>query len=346
MGLTPTPSSTRYRVLACAAVVWAAGVASHAGEGRRGPLEIREEWLLAQARLTLPAVSPDPLPRGETRLSVELDWGNDFGLEERAYAPDGIGLLVDGEHRTTALDLRRGLTSSLTVGARIPLRWRGPGVLDGLIDAWHHRTGTSDNRRSYFPNRRMRVEGRDDALRPLAWRGSRGGGLGDVELLAHWAFRRPREGGWAAAVVGRATLPTGSGPFDAAGIDAGAQLVAAHPLGGRADVYLGLGGTLFGDLERDGRGYAPRRAHGFLAFEWRPTRRTSLLIETSAASRLLAGVPAYADRHVYLRAGIKREVHDAWVLQVGIVEGLASLQSTTDFGVFFGISRTLPPAGR
>jgi len=342
------PASWRAdRALGLALGLGLAGAASDAETlpARRGPLESRDEWLLAQPRLTLPAVSPDPLRRGETRFSVELDWGNDFGLAERAYATDGIGMLVDGEHRTAALDVRRGFTSSLTLGLRVPLRWRGPGVMDGLIDGWHHLTGLPDNRRSYFPNGRMRVEGRDDRFRPLAWQGSPGAGLGDVELLAHWAFRRPARGGWTAAVVGRAALPTGSGPFHAGGVDAGAQIVAAHSLGRATDVYLGLGGTVFSDAERDGLDYERRRAHGFLAFEWRPARRLSLLMEASYASRLLSGVPASTGRPVYVKAGVKREVRHGWLLQLGIVEGVASVQSTTDFGVLLGISRTSGGAG-
>jgi len=319
-----------------------AGIASAADTptGRRGPLESREEWLPAQPRLTLPAVSPDPLGRGETRFALELDWGNDFGLVERARAPGGIGMLVDGEHRTTVLDVRRGVTSSLTLGLRVPVRWRGPGVMDGIIDGWHRFTGLPDNRRSHFPNDRLRVEGLDDRLGPLAWQGSSGAGLGDVELLTHWAFRRPARTGWAAAVIGRATLPTGSGTFRAAGVDAGAQLVAARPLGRSTDVYLGLGGTLLGDATRDGLHYERRRGHGFVALEWRPGPRLSLLLEASASSRLLAGIPDSTGRPVYVKAGVKRDVHRGWRVQLGIVEGVLAIQSATDFGVLFGLSRT------
>src|SRR6185295_8118948 len=49
----------------------------------RGPLETREEWLVAQPHLTLPTLSPDPLPDGGTRIRIEGDWGNDFGWRWR-----------------------------------------------------------------------------------------------------------------------------------------------------------------------------------------------------------------------------------------------------------------------
>jgi hypothetical protein len=308
---------------------------------RRGPLEARDEWLLAQTRLTLPATSPDPLPRGETRIRLDVDWGNDFGFEGRTTPPQRLGFLVDGEHRSAALDVRYGFRSSVVLGARLPVRWRGAGVLDGVIDAWHRTTGLPDNHRSNFPGRFLRVAGSDDRARPFQWTGSEGAGLGDLELLAHWAFRVPRASGWTAAAVGRVALPTGTGPFRASGVDAGAQLVAAHPLGRAVDVYLGVGGTVFSELERDGLSYARFRPQGFATLEWRPTRRLSLLAEVSAAGALLTDIPAYTGRHIQLRAGARRDFGRDLELSAGFVEGASSVQSTTDFGVVLAVTRTL-----
>jgi hypothetical protein len=307
---------------------------------------MRDEWLLAQSRLTLPATSPDPLAPGEMRVQVDLDWGNDFGLQGRAKPPQDVRFLVDGEHRTASLDVRRGLGSRFVLGARLPVRWRGPGVLDGLIDAWHRLTGLPDNRRSFFPDGRLRVEGRDALARPVEWSGAEGAGVGDLELSGLWAFRHPPRPGWSAALLGRVALPTGTGAFRSSGVDTGAQLVAAHPLGSRLDLYLGLGGTFFGDRERDGLRYVSARPEGFFAFEWRPAARLSLLGQVNAAGGLLDDVPAYVGRHIHLRAGLKRGIGRGVQLQAGFVEGASSVQSTTDFGVFLGVSRSLGPRGR
>src|SRR5256885_15728763 len=105
---------------------------------RRGPFPARDEWLLAQPRLTLPAVAPDPLGAGRLELRLDGDWGSDFALVEGR--PGGVPTLryvVDGEHRSAALTLRRGLSSRLTVGLRLPVLWRGAGLMDGIIDTWH-----------------------------------------------------------------------------------------------------------------------------------------------------------------------------------------------------------------
>ena len=42
------------------------------------PLEIRDKHVLAEDRLTLPAVSPEPVGRGVTRLRASYLWGNSF----------------------------------------------------------------------------------------------------------------------------------------------------------------------------------------------------------------------------------------------------------------------------
>ena len=307
---------------------------------RRGPLESREEFLLAQPRLTLPALSPDPLAPGETRVRLDGDWGNDFGFSRRRQGADfDLRFLVDGEHRSLALDVRRGLTPSLTLGARLPVRWRGAGVLDGLIDAWHDLTGLPDNARHSFPTDRLRVEGRDGQFRPVRWTGGGGTGLGHAELFAHWAVRPPAPSGWALAAVGRLDLPTGTGPFAAPGFDAGAQLVAARGLGASWDVYLGAGATRFADAQAQGIAYARHRAHGFAVVEWRPARRLSLLVETSAASRLVESFASYPGLQLYFRGGAKLDVGRAR-LEGGFVEGLKSVQTTTDFGVMLGVSRS------
>ncbi|HEV7503088.1 MAG TPA: hypothetical protein VGQ33_23880, partial [Vicinamibacteria bacterium] len=55
-------------------------LAQSADPPRRGPLPSRDEWLLAQPLLTLPATGPDPLPAGRYEARLDGDWGSDFGF--------------------------------------------------------------------------------------------------------------------------------------------------------------------------------------------------------------------------------------------------------------------------
>jgi hypothetical protein len=312
----------------------AATLPAAAQTARRGPLEVREEFLFAQTRLSLPSLAPDPLPGGATRVAVGLDWGSDFAIKGSEPALDH---LVDGEHRTLAIDVRRGVTPRLTLGVRVPVRWRGPGVLDGLIDTWHDVSGLPDNDRGLYPRNQFRMEGRGVDGRPLAIDDDTGTGLGHVELMGLWATRPT--GGWALSLVGRAELPTGTGPFAGSGGGLGAQALVAHPLGRTVDVYAGAGGTAFTSTRQAGLEYARVRAHGFATLEWRPGRPLSILIETSLASRLVRSIARYPGRQVYFRMGAKVDLGPRWRAEGGFVEGLSSIQSTTDFGIQAGLVR-------
>lgn len=295
---------------------------------RRGPLDVREEFLPAQPRLSLPAVSPDPLARGAAELRVAVDWGSDWALR----GPDGdLAYLVDGEHRTLSLEVRRGVDDRLTLGLRAPLHWRGSGVLDGVIDWWHRLTHLPDNDRFLYPTGRFRVEGRDRDGRPLVFTGAPGTGLGNLEASALWALHRDPAGA-ALSVVARADVPTGTGPYASAGVHGAVQLVSAVPVARGIDLYAGAGTTLASQDERDGIRYRRARLHGFAALEWRAARRLSLLVETNGSSRLATNVAGYRPFQLYLRVGGKLDLRPRLRLEAGFVEGL-SVQNTTDFGV-------------
>jgi hypothetical protein len=306
--------------------------------GRRGPLEFRDEWLLAQPRLTLPSLSPDPLPRGVTRVSLDLAWGSDFGWQPSTATTRRTDYLVDGEHRTVAVDVRRGLTPALTVGARVPLRWRGGGIMDGIIDWFHGLTGLPGGARPVFPADQLRVEWIGPLRRTVRWDAEPGGGLGNVELFGHWAFRR-RADGWTAALAARTTLPTGAGTFSGNGLEAGAQLVSARPLGGSFDLYAGGGATAHATDLLAAIEYAPVRGHGFVALEWRPARRLSVSVELDASTRLVENLPRYPGWQGYFRMGAALDLSRRWRVQGGFVEGIKSQNATTDFGIAAGVSR-------
>jgi hypothetical protein len=284
------------------------------------------------------------LPAGAARLRLSLDWGNDFGWRQdvRGEEPEDRRYMVDGEHRTLALELRRGLGGGLEAGARLPLRWRGGGMLDGVIDAFHAftlRLGLPDNQRSFFETDRFRVEGTDRAGHSVSWDTASGTGLGNLELSMRWAAAG-RAPGSRLALVGRLGLPTGTGPFEADGLEAGVQAVAAVGVADRLDLYAGLGGTAFSDAEVRGLEYSRLRAAGFVVLEWRVARPLSLLAEFNGASRLIDNLADYPGFQSYLRIGAALDLSGRVRLEAGFSENLAHQQATTDFGVFAGLTRS------
>ena len=309
----------------------------------RGPVEIRDEWLLAQPKMTLPAVSPDAVPRGEWHIRFHIDRGNDFGWDQSGppEAPTDRRFLVDGEHQTTELNVRYGLRDKLSLGVRVPIYWRGGGFMDDPID-WFHDAGQGigllDNGRPFFRTDQYRVNGRDAAGNPISWDDKRGAALGNIELEAHWNVVRPCcRTDWRAAWILRLALPTGGDPYDS-GFDVGTQFVVAKSLGHRWDIYAGVGGTWFSDTELDGVQYKPFRVHGFFALEFALSEKASLIVETNAASRLVTNFANYPAESWYINAEFRLDITRCIEWEIGFTENLVDQQGTIDFGGWTGLT--------
>ncbi len=310
------------------------------GDAPRGPSEIRDEQLLAQPRLTLPAVTPNVTPKGAWAGTLGLLWSSTFAWNQDVPGeqPKVRRYLLDGEALTVDATIRRGLTANLDLGLRAPMRWRGGGVMDELIDFWHRLLGLPSNHRPDFRRNAFRVEGTTTGGQAFSWNDRAGFGLGDAELGARWRFHDGARREPSLALVARLSLPTGSAPFDGNGLGAGGQLVMAAPFGGRLDAYAGFGATTQRGRVVDGIAYEPKRAHGFFALEWRPWRRLSVLAETNAASRLVTNIESYPGLHWTLDAYGRLDVGQRTRLDLGVTEGLASQDATTDFAIWFAVS--------
>ncbi len=83
--------------------------------------------------------------------------------------------------------------------------------------------------------------------------------------------------------------------------------------------------------------YAPARAHGFLALEWRPWRRLSLVAETDAASRLVENIDSYPGLHWIVNVTGRVDVGPRLRLDLGFTENIESQLTTTDFALYLGL---------
>jgi hypothetical protein len=311
---------------------------------RFGPTEIRDEHLLAQPRLTLPATTPDTVAPGQTAFRASVLWSNSFGWTQNRPGehPDDRRFLIDGEAATLDLTVTHGFRANLDAGLRLPLAWRGGGRLDGLIDAWHRLFKLPDGNRPDFLKDAFRVEGVSTLERPFSWNDEAGSGIGSVEAFARWRFSNGSH--WTSALVARLAVPTATGPFSGNGPGLGLQWVAARRLGPAFDLFLGVGGTAQPAKPVRGVGYEPLRGHGFLALEWRPFRSLSLGAETDIASRLVSDIDRYPGTHWIingeLRVGLSRRAQ----VELGFTENFASQIATTDFAVQLGLR--IRPASR
>jgi hypothetical protein len=308
------------------------------------PSEIRDEHLLAQPRLTLPATGPATLGRGRTSWRASVLWSNSFGWTQDVPGehPADRRFLVDGETATLDFMVTHGFTDALDAGLRLPLHWRGGGALDGLIDTWHRLLDLPDGNRPSFVKNAFRAQGVTLDGRPFSWDDERGFGLGSAEVFGRW---RLAEGpGWSSALVGRLALPTGTGAFAGNGFGLGLQWVGARRLGTAFDLYLGLGGTAQAKEHVRGVGYEAVRGYAFLAVGWRAARRLSVVAETNLASRLVRDIDRYPGTHWLINGAMHIALSPTARLELGFTENFASQIATTDFALQAGLR--LRPASR
>jgi len=83
--------------------------------------------------------------------------------------------------------------------------------------------------------------------------------------------------------------------------------------------------------------YAPLRAGGFVAAEWRPWRRASLVAETNLASRLVENIESYPGVHWIVNVAGRIDLGSRARLDVGFTENLISQLTTTDFALYLGL---------
>jgi len=310
-----------------------------AAEPQRGPAEVRDAQLLAQPRLTLPAIAPWTTPPAAWSVHVSSHWANTFSWTQdvAGEAPDTRRFLLDGEALVLDALVRRGLAHNLDVGVRVPVHGRTGGTLDPFIDWWHRLAGVPDGKRPAFLRNAYRVEGVTTERVPFSWTDRSGFGLGDVEVETRWRVVEGTGGPASLAFVARASLPTGTGPFSGNAAGGGGQLVVAAPLGHAFDLYAGAGATAQGQGPVRGVRYSPVRAHGFFAVEWRPGRRLSLVAETNAASRLVENVYSYPGLHWVVDVTARIDLGGRTRLDLGFTENLKSQLTTTDFALYVGL---------
>ena len=280
------------------------------------------------------------MPAGRFEVRSSLQWANSFSWtqDEAGESPEDRRFLLDGETALLDVTVRRGFSASVDVGLRLTAFGRGGGTLDGFIDAWHRLVNVPDGKRPSFVRDAFRVEGLTTEGEAFSWNAYQGWGLGPLELDVRWRLVDGGRDSPSVALATRVLLPTGSGPYAGGGFGAGGQVAVDVPLGRRFAVFAGMGVTAQDPAAVRGVEYETARLHGYLALEWRLARWLSLVVDTSAASRLVSNVDRYPGTHWMVDIGGRIDLGPRTRLDVFVVENILSQLSTTDFGIYLGVS--------
>jgi hypothetical protein len=264
------------------------------------------------------AYLPLPPPAGEPGqgwgFAAGLQWTNTVNIESTPAEQ----LLVDEE--SAELDLR--LTDAVgawRVRAMLPVINRSAGILDGVIDDFHHALRLPQGGRPLRPVNAYAIEYRSaagvnidvpagTALGDLALEGGRVLLERDGTRLAAW-------GGIEAPTGERGRL-TGDGALDAAlWLEGGTDLGPAFSLDGRAGISR-IGGS-------SPLPYARSVRFATLALGWRSTERFTAIVQFDAHSGAVRGTTLeFLDRAVLLTVGGRYRLASGSVIEAGVVEDI------------------------
>lgn len=329
-----------------------------------GPLRIRDQFLLGMGFLAFDPVSADVLGPGEWQVDLILTVANDFahsqgvereleGRSERApltlaqlrdiearKESEGI-FLVDGEHRRTAVAVRRGLGKGVQIELLVPVIGLQGGVLDSTVERFHDLFSFEQAGRLGAPKDSFVVYARSRDTELFVDKDP-GAALGDIVVGAKFDLRPGADSRRSPlALEALVKLPTGDEEsFTSSGsADVGAQLLATKYFT-RSCIHGSAGVLYLGDSESLDLG-AQTVVSGMLAFERAVGTRTSVVAQATLSQSPFGDLDLEKLDQVTTQVtlGLKR-VLGRRVLFVGLTENVANFGNSPDIGVHVGLTTT------
>ena len=260
------------------------------------------------------------MTRGETRFGVQLDIANNLLIP--AAGPNGESVTEDFETQRLKVSWRRGLGHDLEFGVGANLTARNGGFTDAPIELYHHLLGLAGQDRD-------NPAGRDNLPRNrsiLAFRNAQGQGVSEGSAFglgdtSFWLKKQFSRGKFASAARVALKAPTGSESkiLGSGGFDAGFAFDARYQFARKWALFGNLGAAKYGQSSIPG-------AHGSgwqagLGFEWRVGKRSSVILQSDAASRAVTTGNPFADRTPVIGSiGFKRRLSKGRAFWLALAE--------------------------
>ena len=287
------------------------------------PVQLRNQRSYNLLFLQFAPETSDVLPKGRSRLSIQLDIANNLLIPSPVL---GAKVIEDFETQRLQFGWRKGISNGNEIEVFLPVIWRNGGVLDGILNAYHRFINFKANQED-DPAGRNSVGEYHSAWKLIDADGKilvdqRGAiGFGDLELSLKHAFNSRRQRG-ATAIRFGIKLPTGNSKslLGSGGADTGFSFDSRYRVGRDFTFYFNLGGVLTGRTNA-----LPNREsalwQSFFGAEYHPNHRDSYFAQVDWSSPAVRTGNHFADGlSVTALFGYKREVSKNTILSVAFAE--------------------------
>lgn len=316
---------------------------SHVGYG---PLNLSSQSPFQSLRLTMAPRTPSTLGKEEWQVRTGATWANVWANDDSRFDPESGSFgryLLDYETLHVNAVVAYGLSDTWQVDVAVDNRNRFGGAMDGFIQSFHDTLGIDQSGRDQLPKDDFRILFNPGAgYAPLD--------LGDdakgtfsrdvtVSLQHNVTCGTQSLPALAWAISGRWNLED-QDRLNRSGPDVALSVAASRRFG---DVYgyVTLGHAWYSSDRVASIPIDDTQLSLLAAAEWRFRPRQSLLIQWLASDGVTDVVDEFSSIANEVTIGWKGEVVTNGVLEIGIIENVATFDNSPDFGVHVAFTQRL-----
>ncbi len=302
---------------------------------RFGLVPLGEQFTLAMLHTSLRPREAKVLKERPFRLRSSFVWSNTANRKRGHY-------LVDAETRTLEFELDARVSERFEIGIRVPLVYRGGGVLDSPIYRWHEVFGLPQETRDDddIKHDEHRVGGRNDDGSRFDLR-RQGTYFGDITLAGQYQFLEEDDSLPALSLRTEVQLPSSAEEFGQDKADVQVAMLIAK---GRSNwrMFGGLAYMHALDTVESGLRFMRHRGAAFLGARYIFAEKNALSCALLASTQILAGVSQFPKYAVYTDFAYQRILSERHTLELVLRENPAPDEGTADVSFLIGLQSVFP----
>lgn len=293
------------------------------------PIALGNQYPLAIDRLSLRPQAAAPSSLARCSLSAI---GSNTSIERDGH------YVIDAETYQLPLTCVTPLGDRSELGVMLPLRWRGGGRMDRLIEGWHDLYRLPQGDRPGLPTDRFAIRGNTRDRGRFDWDES-GWDLLGPELSIKSVVIHREQSELALLTVVKLPAPAEDAPQEPELLSA---LLNDYALSERTTLFIGAAGVVLFDRSVGGITSKPFHFEGFLSLSHQLAENVSVMAGLYGHSGLIENLPSHPDMGLYFDVGARIGARGSrWSYEVLMRENPAFNNGTPDVSFLVGVSARL-----